>query len=83
MQVNHLLACPALLDPTLTKPLPRPSDRLDIHDWESTAAGLTDKQFGYLKHMVGRVTAEVCSEGLIVGEIGDGRFAVLGPCGLP
>jgi EAL domain-containing protein (putative c-di-GMP-specific phosphodiesterase class I) len=51
---------------------------LDINGWESAAATLDEMQLGCLKHMIGRVAAEAGGEDLVVGEIGDGRFGVLG-----
>jgi EAL domain-containing protein (putative c-di-GMP-specific phosphodiesterase class I) len=51
---------------------------LDVNGWELTAAHLDDLQLGCLKHMIGRVAAEAGGDGLVVGEIGDGRFGVLG-----
>jgi EAL domain-containing protein (putative c-di-GMP-specific phosphodiesterase class I)/PAS domain-containing protein len=51
---------------------------LDIKDWDSAAAGLDDTRRGALKHMIGRLAAEAGAKDVVLGEIGGGRFGILG-----
>jgi EAL domain-containing protein (putative c-di-GMP-specific phosphodiesterase class I) len=54
---------------------------LDIEGWDSTAAALNDTQLGCLKHSIGRLAVEAGGQDLVLGQIGNGRFGMLGGTG--
>ena len=54
---------------------------LDVRDWEQTTAGLDRIHMDVLRREIGRLAGDNPTEGLVVGEVGDGRFGVLGPVG--
>jgi len=54
---------------------------LDVRDWEQTTAGLDRIHLDVLRREIGRLAGDNPSEGLVVGEVGDGRFGILGPVG--
>ena len=54
---------------------------LDVRDWEKTTAGLDKIHLDCLMREIGRLAGEGNGDTLVVGEVGDGRFGVLGPVG--
>jgi EAL domain-containing protein (putative c-di-GMP-specific phosphodiesterase class I)/PAS domain-containing protein len=56
---------------------PRKLGLLDIKGWADTAASLNPAQLDRLRTELARVTEGAAGEGLVVGQIGDGRFGVL------
>ena len=54
---------------------------LDVKDWEQTTAGLDRIHLDVLRREIGRLAGEGNTDALVLGEVGDGRFGVLGPVG--
>lgn len=54
---------------------------LDVRDWAKTTAGLDRIHLDSLKREIGRLAGESSSDEVVVGEVSDGRFGVLGPAG--
>jgi EAL domain-containing protein (putative c-di-GMP-specific phosphodiesterase class I)/PAS domain-containing protein len=52
---------------------------LDVSDWRQTTAGMNDTKRDTMMREIGRLTNSDSS--MVVGEVGDGRFGVLGPVG--
>ncbi|TDG31551.1 EAL domain-containing protein [Paracraurococcus ruber] len=55
---------------------------LDIADWQDTAARLDARLLGCLQREIRHLSEEMAGEPLVFGELGAGRFGLLGPAGL-
>ena len=54
---------------------------LDVSDWNTTTAGLNQIHLDSLKREIGRLGGEDSDNAVVVGEVADGRFGILGPAG--
>jgi EAL domain-containing protein (putative c-di-GMP-specific phosphodiesterase class I) len=54
---------------------------LDVSDWDKTTAGLNQIHLDSLKREIGRLAGEDNNDAVVVGEVADGRFGILGPAG--
>ena len=54
---------------------------LDVRDWGQTTAGLDKIHLDCLMREIGRLAGDSGSNALVLGQVGDGRFGVLGPVG--
>ncbi|MEI7711440.1 MAG: EAL domain-containing protein [Rhodospirillales bacterium] len=54
---------------------------LDVGDWDKTTAGLNQVHLDSLKREIGRLAGEDNNDAVVVGEVADGRFGILGPVG--
>ncbi len=52
---------------------------IDVPDWKSTAGGMDGQMLGLLKREIGHLAGALGGEGVVMGEIADGRFGVLAP----
>ena len=54
---------------------------LDVDDWDKTTAGLDQIHLDCLMREIGRLAGEGNGDAVVVGEVADGRFGILGPVG--
>ncbi len=54
---------------------------LDVREWEKTTAGLDQSHRESLMREIGRLATDGSTEPLVIGEVAQGRFGVLGPAG--
>lgn len=54
---------------------------LAVSDWQQTTAGLDDAHRDTLLREIGRLAGDDNTDAMVVGEVADGRFGVLGPVG--
>ncbi len=54
---------------------------LNVGDWDKTTAGLDKVHLDCLMREIGRLAGEGNGDAVVVGEVADGRFGILGPVG--
>ncbi len=54
---------------------------LDVGDWDKTTAGMDKIHLDHLKREIGKLAGEDNNDAVVVGEVADGRFGILGPAG--